>query len=337
MRKSVIIAASRGFSSVPEDEGSSSSASGSRPASSKYNSPSTFRVTGGNFGPLLGAKPFKTPSSLRNKQKEVEGGGRKRKVVDYKGMGAGGVDDDDEDAEIEPEQKKRNKKFKEIEGFKGVDGYGRSLTVVKREAEWGTFKPKDFKTLSKSTFKTPTMTDKVTGELIINIMTAPALGNRKAVEIPPRPLFDPMQDTAIVLYDPTIHDRDVERENEKLRLEQSRLENAVEEEPQSEHKSLAKILGLDRKKDKVIQKVPVVVDPRLTKILRPHQVEGVKVSLIINVRSSEGIGRLMESQAVGGIGSKQILTSFPSSPFKVPLQVCYWSHRRQCIWVSGSP
>jgi DNA repair and recombination RAD54-like protein len=39
---------------------------------------------------------------------------------------------------------------------------------------------------------------------------------------------------------------------------------------------LADILGLKKDTDER-PKVPVVIDPRLCKVLRPHQVEGVKV------------------------------------------------------------
>jgi len=42
------------------------------------------------------------------------------------------------------------------------------------------------------------------------------------------------------------------------------------------HKSLAEILGL-KKEVQERPRVPVVIDPRLAKVLRPHQVEGVKV------------------------------------------------------------
>jgi DNA repair and recombination RAD54-like protein len=44
------------------------------------------------------------------------------------------------------------------------------------------------------------------------------------------------------------------------------------------HKSLKDLLGEGRDKKTKVNKVPVVIDPRLTKVLRPHQVEGVKVS-----------------------------------------------------------
>ena len=43
------------------------------------------------------------------------------------------------------------------------------------------------------------------------------------------------------------------------------------------HKSLRDLLGGGHDKKKKIDKVAVVIDPRLSKVLRPHQVEGVKV------------------------------------------------------------
>lgn len=282
MRKSAILAA-RGIKNDPEaDAGAESSANGSRAVTPRpaTPNPSDFKISATNFGALLGAKPFKVPTSLRNKQKQAEGGGRKRKVVDYKGMGGGGSagdDDDDHDAESEPARKKPKKNIQKlVEGIKGVDENGRSLIAVKKYA---VFKPKEVKSTLKSTFKIPTMKDKKTGEIVETRMTAPSLGMRIKFEIPPRPLFDPMQDQAIVLYDPTIQDRQTEKEMEKIRLEQLKYDEALQEEKDSQHKSLARILGLDRKdKLKVVEKVPVVVDPKLGKILRPHQIEGVKVS-----------------------------------------------------------
>ena len=61
-----------------------------------------------------------------------------------------------------------------------------------------------------------------------------------------------------------------------------RLRAAFEEEQQKAkeergpHKSLASILGLNKPHVQLDEKVPVVIDPRLGKTLRPHQVEGVK-------------------------------------------------------------
>jgi hypothetical protein len=45
------------------------------------------------------------------------------------------------------------------------------------------------------------------------------------------------------------------------------------------HKSLAEILGIPKRGEQVEQpKVAVVIDPKIAKVLRPHQIEGVKVS-----------------------------------------------------------
>jgi hypothetical protein len=44
------------------------------------------------------------------------------------------------------------------------------------------------------------------------------------------------------------------------------------------HKSLAQILGIPTRGQKTEQpKVAVVIDPKIAKVLRPHQIEGVKV------------------------------------------------------------
>jgi hypothetical protein len=55
----------------------------------------------------------------------------------------------------------------------------------------------------------------------------------------------------------------------------------VEEKKESKvHKSLAEILGIPKRGQVVEQaKVAVVIDPKITKVLRPHQIEGVKVPL----------------------------------------------------------
>lgn len=98
----------------------------------------------------------------------------------------------------------------------------------------------------------------------------------------PRPLHDPMSDHAIVLYDPTVDDKPSPEEAEAARLAAEEKKRKAEEEKARGglvHKSLKEILGIVDEKDKSKKevKVPVVIDPRLTKVLRPHQIEGVKV------------------------------------------------------------
>ncbi|KAK3828039.1 MAG: putative dsDNA-dependent ATPase Rad54 [Benniella sp.] len=88
---------------------------------------------------------------------------------------------------------------------------------------------------------------------------------------------------SIILYDPAWELLDeAQREEEKL-LEATRdsTTNGEDTTPQviipkkkSKSKSIAEILGITKQKEQ--SKVHVVVDPVLSKILRPHQVEGVK-------------------------------------------------------------
>lgn len=90
-----------------------------------------------------------------------------------------------------------------------------------------------------------------------------------------KPLHDPSGEFAIVLYDPTVDDKSVKKI----------VEAEITEEPPKldvplVHKSLADILGL-KKQVEDRPKVPVVIDPRLSKILRPHQIEGVKVCIVL--------------------------------------------------------
>lgn len=103
----------------------------------------------------------------------------------------------------------------------------------------------------------------------------PTLGLRQGAVFAPKPLHDPSGEFAIVLYDPTLDDK-------------SKGSSVVEDDKCQEpeptqkldaplvHKSLAEILGIKKKVDNDRPRVPVVLDPRLTKTLRPHQVEGVK-------------------------------------------------------------
>lgn len=98
----------------------------------------------------------------------------------------------------------------------------------------------------------------------------------------PRPLHDPMSDHAIVLYDPTVDDKPSPEEAEAAKIAAEEKKRKAEEEKARGglvHKSLKEILGIVDEKDKSKKevKVPVVIDPRLAKVLRPHQIEGVKV------------------------------------------------------------
>ena len=118
------------------------------------------------------------------------------------------------------------------------------------------------------------MTNKRTSEIIVHTLSHASLGARRQPIFAPRPLHDPMSDHAIVLYDPTIDDVPNPEDEEAARLEAEKRKK--EAEARGPHRSLKAILGIVDEKKKVEVKVPVVIDPRLSKILRPHQIEGVK-------------------------------------------------------------
>ncbi len=138
---------------------------------------------------------------------------------------------------------------------------------------------------SRSTqFSIPEMKN-TKGEVVANAMTGASLGIRPLAVLLPRPLYDPMEDHAIVLYDPTMDNRETEEEKVEREKEEARLKALKEAEEKNiglynPHKPLRKLLGEDDKKKQLTQKVAVVLCPKLTKVLRPHQVEGVKVCLM---------------------------------------------------------
>ena len=101
----------------------------------------------------------------------------------------------------------------------------------------------------------------------------PTLGLRQGTVFTPKPLHDPSGEFAIVLYDPTIDDKPKTEEDVK-KLSQD--ESTPKLDIPLMHRSLADILGLKKEVVTENPKVPVVIDPRLSKVLRPHQVEGVK-------------------------------------------------------------
>lgn len=127
----------------------------------------------------------------------------------------------------------------------------------------------------------------------------PPLGNRKKVYFPPKPLHDPMGEYAIVLYDPTVdvipkadddEEEDTDKSSDKAESDTEYISDSEESDTDSKfkalntrkwrqpEKSLNEILGINPDEDptKKFPNVPVVIDPKLAKILRPHQISGVK-------------------------------------------------------------
>jgi DNA repair and recombination RAD54-like protein len=141
---------------------------------------------------------------------------------------------------------------------------------------------KPFNELGLRRFSLPSMLSKE-GKPVHLVPSNASLGIRPPAKIPPRPLHDPMQDHAIVLYDPTTDDRETDEEKKGREREEAK-EKATKEAQEkmagmyNPHKSLRSLLGEGTKTEKMT-KVPVVIDPRLSTVLRPHQVEGVKVRI----------------------------------------------------------
>ncbi|KDQ60990.1 hypothetical protein JAAARDRAFT_569331 [Jaapia argillacea MUCL 33604] len=217
------------------------------------------------------SKPFKPPTpaitSTRNQP------ARKRRRVSYKEAQA----DDDSDGDENTGRKKKKKK-----GDKDGAYSDSEVTNLTQTKKYPVFKPKPFDQVfgAARRFSIPSMHN-ASGELIPTTPSNISLGIRPQANIIPRPLHDPMSDHAIVLFDPTIDDRetDEERKEREKEEEKERLAKEAREKTvglYNPHKSLKELLGGGKDKRKVTTKVPVVIDPRLSKVLRPHQVEGVK-------------------------------------------------------------
>lgn len=212
-------------------------------------------------------KPFKPPTSVMVREQPL----RKRRRVSYKGAQAD-VDDSDSD------DGSRKKKRRKSEG----DAEYTENQPVNNIQHYPVFKPKPFEEVfGAKKYTIPIMKNK-DGQIIKTVQSNIALGIRPQVNIIPRPLYDPMEDHAIVLYDPTIDDRETDEERKDREKEEAQVQAAKEAMEKNAglynpHKSLKELLGGNKRK-KQNTKVPVVIDPQLSKVLRPHQVEGVKVS-----------------------------------------------------------
>ena len=209
-------------------------------------------------------KPFKppTPAICRDRIQPS----RKRKRVSYQDQQA---EDSDSD-----KQARKKKKGDRDENYQNE---GELLAAIKT---YPVYKPKPFEQVVRR-FSMPAMTGK-DGALIPLVPTNISLGIRPQAKIIPRPLHDPMEDHAIVLYDPTIDDRETDEEKKERETAEAKERASQEAREKTSgmynpHKSLKALLGEGKDKKDKPAKVPVVIDPRLTKVLRPHQVEGVKV------------------------------------------------------------
>ncbi|PFH54278.1 hypothetical protein AMATHDRAFT_72780 [Amanita thiersii Skay4041] len=207
-------------------------------------------------------KPFKPPSlAVTTDRIQPQ---RKRKKVSYRGQQTESDSDSD---------------TRKIKRKKDDDNYCDENGILAATKLYPVYKPKPFGQLTARRFSLPLMRDKK-GELVPLALSNVSLGIRPQAKIIPRPLHDPMEDHAIVLYDPTIDNRetDEERKEREKEEEKKRAAELVKEKTvgmYNPHKSLKELLGLKDKKEQV-EKVAVVIDPRLSKVLRPHQIEGAK-------------------------------------------------------------
>lgn len=193
-------------------------------------------------------RPFKCPGSAVHVSPK-ERPARKRRKVDYAGADSG------------------------IDAPKPYTNDDR-LSLATRDANrFPVFPIKDKGILFRKPFSVP-LKDKNITSYNPN-RPPPALGLRQGAVFAPKPLHDPSGEHAIVLYDPTIDDKPAiyalgANEPPEVPASVQRLDTPMV------HKSLAEILGIKKKADQERPRVPVVLDPSLARILRPHQVEGVK-------------------------------------------------------------
>ncbi|KAJ9197879.1 hypothetical protein DTO164E3_5435 [Paecilomyces variotii] len=181
-------------------------------------------------------------------------------------------------ASDKPARKRRKVNYADADGSV-EDGNNKPWTNEERLAlanrdvnRYGVFKVKDKDTIFKQRFSVP-LKNKAAGGYDAS-RPAPSLGMRRSTGFIVKPLHDPSGEFAIVLYDPTVDDVEENPESKEKEDGPKEDEKPKLDEPLV-HKSLADILGL-KKKVETRPKVPVVIDPRLAKVLRPHQVEGVK-------------------------------------------------------------
>ncbi|PPJ60057.1 hypothetical protein CBER1_07575 [Cercospora berteroae] len=198
-------------------------------------------------------KPFKCPGS-NTPTRASEKPARKRRKVDY-----GGADNSTEDEE------------------KPYTNEDRLALATRDVNRFPVFKPKDKETMFRAKFSVPLKNKDSSGWNPSR--PPPLLGLRQGTVFVAKPLHDPSGEFAIVLFDPTVDGKPQPKivdEADESRQNEEEKEDLPELDEPIMHKSLAEILGIQKKVVEERPKVPVVIDPRLAKVLRPHQVEGVK-------------------------------------------------------------
>lgn len=157
------------------------------------------------------------------------------------------------------------------------------LALATRDAnKFPVFKPKDKDSIFRARFSVPLIKKDADG--YNTFKPPPLLGMRAGTVFVAKALHDPSGEFAIVLYDPTVDDKPAVTAIEEKAADEAAADGTiVKVDAPLVHKSLAEILGIKKHVEEERSKVPVVIDPRLTKVLRPHQVEGVKVGALRSV------------------------------------------------------
>jgi DNA repair and recombination RAD54-like protein len=192
-------------------------------------------------------RPFKCPGSAAPSRGSDRPPARKRRKVSYA----------DADGSVE-------------DGDKPYTNDDRLALATREVNKFPVYKVKDKEGLFRQRFAVPLI--KKDENAYNAFRPPPLLGLRQGKAFVAKPLHDPSGEFAIVLYDPTIDDKSTQAIEKKTEEQQETVKLDVP----LVHKSLADILGLKKKVVDERPKVPVVIDPRLAKVLRPHQVEGVK-------------------------------------------------------------
>jgi len=211
--------------------------------------PKASRLYGGTQSNDKLIKPFRCPGSA-NHARNVDRPTRKRKRVSYANA----------DGEVDEEDRPYTNDDR--------------LAIATRDANrFPVFKAKDKDSVFRLQFSVP-MKNRDSSGYNAN-RPAPLLGLRRGHVFVAKPLHDPSGEFAIVLYDPTIDDKPSSSQEGPIPTPVEELETITLDVPLV-HKTLADILGIKKKVEEKNPRVPVVIDPRLAKVLRPHQIEGVK-------------------------------------------------------------
>ena len=187
-------------------------------------------------------KPFRCPGSANARSRKVNAEPpRKRRKVNYAEDGNGDADDS--------------------------GGFSLDPESISLKDKFPVFLVKDKDIVFRAKFNVPLVNKNAYNPS----RQAPSLGMRQGMPFVNKPLHDPSGEFSIVLYDPTIDDKPDPAAATTTEVEAKK----TLDEPLM-HKSLAQILGIKKEVEGERPKVPVVIDPRLCKVLRPHQIEGVK-------------------------------------------------------------